>query len=120
MTGLINFTGFWEAGTRPFFTAVTKPDTFDVENKRVSKQLGLIKRAIGGGNVFLLRQPFAASGVSVNDSETVRLLSVAIKNGWARSRCELSGAYGCGFDQILLRTSTTTIRGHCAKPRLRL
>lgn len=49
MTGLINFTGFEEAESRPSFTAVTKPDTFDVENKRVSNQLGLIKRAIGGG-----------------------------------------------------------------------
>lgn len=77
--------------------AVMKPDTFDVENKRVPNQLGLIKRAIGGGaaNVFLLRRPFEASGFSVNDSETVRLLSVVIKNG-----CDLAVCFCADLNNV--------------------
>lgn len=62
--------------------AVMKPDTFDVENKRVSNQLGLIKRAIGRGEMcFCCADDSGQVAFSINNSETVRLLSVVIKNG---------------------------------------
>lgn len=62
--------------------AVMKPDTFDVENKRVSNQLGLIKRAIGGLEMcFCCAEDSRQVAFWVNDSETVHLLSVIIKNG---------------------------------------
>lgn len=68
--------------------AVTKPDTFDVENKRVSNQLGLIKRAIGGGEMcFCCADDSRQVAFSVNDSETVCLLSVDIKNGCDLAVC---------------------------------